>query len=476
MYKKIILIYIVLVAGTLFLSSSVYGSDENSDKIFELKRLSLKPAAEPIPALSYRLLPRFSEQKNGNAALFYYAATGFYPDEEGIDISEKISDWRNIPFEQLDRMEVERTLSYFSACFHQIELATRRNYCQWEMPIEEGFAMQMPNLAKFRRIIYALELKIQLEIANGNIEQVMKLLQQGMYMGRSIAEGPTLIQGLVGIAIDALMLDEIESFIQRPDAPNFYWALTSLPDPFVSLQRAIQTEREVIFFEFPELRDLENKVLTPEQATKFVTEFLIKLNSLGSPFDEMVPFNNLMPAGFVMIHYYDAKKHLESKGFSNERIEQMPAAQAVMIYQKQQYMEIVDNIYKWFELPYSQVQSRFNEAEKLASKQQNNNGFKTNVFFMIMPAVSRIAFMEARLERDIAMLRTIEAIRMFAANHSGEIPESLADITIVPIPVDPVTGKNFVYKKVDKLNARLEAPKIPENDDKLPAYELSFKK
>lgn len=40
----------------------------------------------------------------------------------------------------------------------------------------------------------------------------------------------------------------------------------------------------------------------------------------------------------------------------------------------------------------------------------------------------------------------IEAIRMYAADHDGKLTTTLADITSVPIPDDPLTGKPFVYE------------------------------
>ena len=65
---------------------------------------------------------------------------------------------------------------------------------------------------------------------------------------------------------------------------------------------------------------------------------------------------------------------------------------------------------------------------------------------------------QARFDRNIALLRTIEAIRMFAADNQGQLPGSLADITLVPIPTDPVTGRDFIYRRINTQNAQLETP------------------
>jgi hypothetical protein len=63
-----------------------------------------------------------------------------------------------------------------------------------------------------------------------------------------------------------------------------------------------------------------------------------------------------------------------------------------------------------------------------------------------LPGLGRVALAQARTERRIAALRCVEAIRLYAAAYNGRLPAALGDITQVPIPPDPVTGKGFDYK------------------------------
>ena len=470
MYKKLITWFLVIVSGTLSLIPAV----QAADKTVDLKTFSLIPAAEPVPALSYKLLPSYVDQKTGNAALMFYSAAALCPDGDDYNLSERIEKWRQAPLEELNRKEAEEALSSFSSCFHQVKLASQRNYCHWEMPIEDGYNMQMPSLATFRNIVRSMQLQIHLYISEGKIDQALEMIREGMYMGRCVAEGPTIVQSLVGIAIEATMLKELEELAQIPDSPNLYWALSSLPDPLIDMHSSIQFEREAIFMEFPQLKDLENKTLTPEQAMEIVTDFINKMRSLGGNEINDVPINKLISAGWVMAHYSDAKKYLADKGYSQERIDAMPAVQAVLIFQKQQYMEITDNMFKWLEIPYYQSESYLQKSEKQLSN-FTNQGLKTNLFTILTPALYRVAFLQARLDRNVAMLRTIEAIRMYAADHSGRLPATLADIESVPIPFDPVTGKDFIYQRADLRNARLEAPKAPAEDQNRPVYEITVK-
>jgi len=115
------------------------------------------------------------------------------------------------------------------------------------------------------------------------------------------------------------------------------------------------------------------------------------------------------------------------------------------------------------------------KGEQRLNDHISTKGIKANLFCTLLPALYRIAFLQARLDRNIALLRTVEAIRMFAAEHSGQLPGSLTEITSVPIPADPVTGKDFIFRRIDSQNARLEAPVAPDERKRRPVYELTIK-
>ncbi len=70
------------------------------------------------------------------------------------------------------------------------------------------------------------------------------------------------------------------------------------------------------------------------------------------------------------------------------------------------------------------------------------------------------------------MVRYIEAIRLYAANHNGSLPPSLEAITEAPVPIDPATGKFFDYK-VDGSTATLTAP-APPRYESIPQYKIRY--
>jgi hypothetical protein len=85
---------------------------------------------------------------------------------------------------------------------------------------------------------------------------------------------------------------------------------------------------------------------------------------------------------------------------------------------------------------------------------------------LLLPAISTARFSVTRLDRDIAAIQTVEALRLYAAKNGGKLPARLEDITEVPVPIDPVNGRLFDYKLEGRsatLEGKAPAGRTPEN-------------
>ena len=87
----------------------------------------------------------------------------------------------------------------------------------------------------------------------------------------------------------------------------------------------------------------------------------------------------------------------------------------------------------------------------------------------------RVRVLTKKLDRQAAALQCIEALRLYAAGHDGKFPNQLSDVTEVSVPVDPLSGKPFVYKRSGS-KAVLEAV-LPETATPKDAmqYKLTLK-
>jgi hypothetical protein len=94
---------------------------------------------------------------------------------------------------------------------------------------------------------------------------------------------------------------------------------------------------------------------------------------------------------------------------------------------------------------------------KKLEKERANDAL-LRVCLLILPSVEKVHGAWARTDRKVALLRTVEAIRIHA-DVTGKLPYELGDIKKVPVPDDPLTGKPFEYK-ADGAGVVLSAPAV----------------
>jgi hypothetical protein len=98
---------------------------------------------------------------------------------------------------------------------------------------------------------------MRVEIAEQKLDKAIRTLETGLAFAEHVAKGPFFINALVGIAIANLMLEKVKVLITQPGAPNLYWALTTLPQPFVSLRNSFENEQVLVESMIPELTEAE---------------------------------------------------------------------------------------------------------------------------------------------------------------------------------------------------------------------------
>jgi hypothetical protein len=82
---------------------------------------------------------------------------------------------------------------------------------------------------------------------------------------------------------------------------------------------------------------------------------------------------------------------------------------------------------------------------------------------------------ETRLDRRVAALRVVEAIRIHAAANDGKLPDTLDEVTIVPVPIDPATSTPFEYIREGEA-ARLTCPLLNNTPRSNVDYRITIRK
>jgi hypothetical protein len=410
-------------------------------------KLTVRPAPAPERALKYQLLPEVKDRSPGNAALLYQRAHS--PDwwsthfRQQRDLA-KLERWLEVPLKQLPREEM-RYLETWGA-LREVDLAARREYCDWQMTERarsDGLFLLLPDVQSFREYARLLSMRARLEMADGKIDKSLYTLQSGFSLARDVATAPTLINTLVSLAIAQHMADRVEELVQLPNSPNLYWALTTLPEPFVDLLKPLQGDRLFLEAEMPELKTIEARPWSErdqEVALDNVVHFGLYRQGVvpQKHLDRRLAF-----VALVIKTYPEAKRFLLSRGRKAAEVEAMPSMQVALIYLLHTYQRIQDDQCKWAALPYWQASVGLQKAENdIRTAASHLDLMPFNEF---LPAVQKVYEARVRFDRRVAALRCIEAIRLYAAAHQGKLPETLSDITEVPIPVDPVTGRGFDY-------------------------------
>jgi hypothetical protein len=430
-----------------------------------VRRITIYPAPEPQPALRYQLLPPMLERIPGNAAVHYGKLTAanirFLSDPQ---LLETASNWSSTPLANLRRQEVRASAYYRSirnlpGLYDQLQRAARCEQCDWQLPIREDgyFSMLLPEVQQTRTLATLLAAKARLEIADGQYEQALRTLQIGYALGRHVAEGQTLINTLVGAAIANLMSGVVLECIQQPDAPNLYWALAMLPQPPIDWQGAIEVELNGVFLHFPFLRELDSSERSAAYWRESLQTLLQETGTLAgkNARESSAPW---LPLLIGMTEYPAAKRFLLQRGMSHEQVEAMPVAQVILLTAKHRFETVRDEMFKWAFLPYWQAKEGMDRSEQLL-RQASSEQVVTSSLCTFLPAIKAVQIASVRLDREIAVLMILEALRMYAAEHNGQLPETLAQLR-VPAPIDPVNGQPFGYQLRDGV-AVIQGPPLP---------------
>jgi hypothetical protein len=418
--------------------------------------------------LKYRLFPLASERKPGDAAAIYLRLAHERNDATKKLMFDKTDEWHELPLDKLPVKEVRQFLDSFRYNFRQLELGARRQTCDWQYTLDvdsipggvrfDIIDLLLPDVADMRLQFRMLALKARLEIAEGKPEEALHTIETGLSFCQQITNAPFIISCLVGLAGMEQFTNCVVEMQQRPESPNLYWALAALPRPVIDFRKALEYEQRFVEMQFPELADLDRPRLPQEwDATlKRLRQTVDKLEKQMNVNAPAPPARTPIPEAQEMA---GARKYLtESAGLPAARVEAMPPAEALLRAMMGQYKEYRDERFKAGYLPYSEARSLLSAADKrLATGPENSAVRLARVF---MPAVKKADLAMALMERKIAALRVVDALRMHAAAHDGQLPEKLEQITAVPVPADPLTGQPFEYHR-DGAEATLQS-RLPD--------------
>jgi hypothetical protein len=253
-------------------------------------QMTLSPAAEPKPALKYRLTPDLSEQESGNAADHYRKAAKRLADADKAGSLNKVFESISQPLDALPRGDAPALLKEFDDVLAEAEAAARCTGCDWGVLgrlREEGAGLYPEVLYQLEALDRLLYLRGRLEAAEGKFERALATVRVNLALARRCGDWPTLAGGKYGLRLAFQVLLLLEEIEDQPGCPSLYWALTDLPRPFLDLRVPLQGERLMWYGEFPGLAEAvrdKNAPPLPRDRARVLTEKLMGLNVYNKDF------------------------------------------------------------------------------------------------------------------------------------------------------------------------------------------------
>ncbi|TWT76064.1 hypothetical protein Pla123a_28510 [Posidoniimonas polymericola] len=440
-------------------------TDEDSkdgDHQVEVFRLTVTPAAEPTPAFAYRLIKPLDQLKEGNAPAYYrriHAENILRGAQSAMEqkVGREWYDWldADVPISQLplDKVRQAANLSE-KVVTHGPRAGADCKRVDWGFAPEtlegmEAIEFLLPEIQAMRELTRMVALHTRLAIAEHRYADAVDLMRINYRMGHDTAQVPFLVCGLVGIAEIGITNNNALDLIAAPDSPNLYWALAELPEPNLSLREAVQFEMSLGPRVFPLLRDPENASYAPAEWNRRFSGAFAQLERFnGNSRDVSSQLSSTFGGvGAGVLGYSHAKERLVDWGYGRDEVEGMAVGRVLAIYSARVYRVHADAAAKDIYLPWSEVRKGDPAWERLRQSgpfSDDPDRELIPIAHMLTPAVRTCCNAVARTERETALLRAVEAVRMHAAE-AGELPAELADVTCVPVPNNPSTGEPFEY-------------------------------
>ena len=448
---------------------AVRGNEED-DYSRQVIRMTVTPADEPVPTFKYRLTYRPHELVRGNSVAHYMRA---FP-EGGLEqtwkylvdhYGEEVDDWYGdkYPISKLPIDKVIEAASHFDRLTNDHVLpASRCRDTDWGVAYEdirgpETISFLLPEIQSMRSVCRAMSLQTRVAIAQQHYDRAIELMRANYRLGRDVGKQPILVSGLVGIAVQNITTsDNMVDLIAAPDSPNMYWALSELPRPQVSLRDAVRLELAIGPRMFPILDHPEQQEHAFEEWNAL---WLRDVSSLVSPdvsglVDSPLSSNSkqvqsLLGMGAALAGYSHSKERLVAWGYKADEVEQMAVGQVMAIYQAGAYQRLADRMERslYVDFPAAKELNRdeqqmFSEAGVFGSSPDRE---LLPIASLLLPAVTVARTASIRTDRELDAVRVIEALRMHAAQNDGKWPKTLDEVTCVPVPNNPATGKPFDY-------------------------------
>jgi|GEM_PF-5334689 len=369
--------------------------------------------------------------------------------------------------------QVKATREFIRQCdevYRFIEEGSRCDNCDFGIPFRETdnpLGLRIEEIHSMRALGRLVQLRVMLELHEGRYQDALKSIRIGMALARQTGKQPLLVSGLAGTAICGTMQEQLVDLINRPDSPNLYWEVASLPNPFLSFGEAMDMEKNTYV---PQSFPLLKKALDDPDSL-LDEEWRIMIDQMTTVLQKISPdelqkqyYMKLSTESITTASYPPARRWLLDQGKTAEEIDAMIPEKVVGLHVVYELQLHWNNYFRATRLPLWEEGDADRQAQQIFHELDNTpfkgSFFARRIIWLFLPAsqVARSAYRRIQSGQD--MLRIAEAIRDYAATNGGTVPATLKEITAVSVPmIDPSTGVPYHYHVADGVG-QIELPHI----------------
>ena len=241
-------------------------------------------------------------------------------------------------------------------------------------------------------------------------------------ISRHMGEHPTIISGLVGVAVAQIGCNLLEELIQQPGAPNLYWALTGLPPQLVDMRKAASADRSMWsygMFDKTRVWTADYMRAITQQLGLVEGAFGVRLlaSMLELPAEDKAAAEKWVQARTADAEWLTAaRKGLTDAGYPADAVARYPPQQVIIHDLLRKAKAHGDEMLKWVPVPYWQAEPAMSELVKAPAE------IEDKLAQQFVASIPKVKAAHARLEQRLDMLRIAEAVRLEAAKNGGKLP------------------------------------------------------
>jgi hypothetical protein len=334
-----------------------------------------------------------------NAAVLYYKS--FMLLEEPNDTVKKML--KDLKDDKIGLNEpIRRYVESNRKVINEVVTAAEIKNCDWGLNYSDGMAMLIPHLAKLRSVTYLLAADAKVLAEKGDyktaLERCITMYKMGGHAGDD-----TIVQGLVGIAIDGVADRRVVEIL--PQVSN----------DTETLQR-LRGQLGDVSSRFPSMR--------------------VAVGMGGEVWEHSLNKEGLLEA----VHSSDFSKSDQDKV---EQVLRQHDNDEFYVRVGEYYQSIISREQIAYDLPYPQAKQKldniYGEVQKTAKEKP-----EAAIVGVLLPAINRVLTIDTREKTHLnAVIAGIDIYIIRAK--AGKLPDEMP----AGLPKDLFSGKDFLYEKTD---------------------------